>query len=100
MEQAPKHESAIDAFRADITRLKAEEKETAHFKDKDPKDLIAEDMHIYEAYCNDALALDTFQAYRATIQEKGSRADFAAYLGNMLMIKEWSSYLSSDEKSE
>lgn len=89
MEQTPNHrEAALEVFRAEIARLKAEETETAHLRDIEPQELVAEDAYIYELFLHDTLDMDIFQIYRNNIQQKGSRADFAAYLGNMIGIRD------------
>lgn len=101
MEQGPQHsESSREAFRREIAQLKAEETETAHFREIHPEDLTEEDRDIYQAFKSDTLPLETFEQYRARIQEEGSRANFAAYIGNMLMIREYERYLSREEDPE
>lgn len=101
MEREPQHhESALDAFRAEIARLKAEETETAHFRDMNPDELHEEDRGIYEAFLGGALSLEAFETYRNGIQEQGSRADFAAYLANKIAIRTMEEYLRQKKNRE
>ena len=97
-EQIEKNEAEFARFREEIARLKAEEKGTVHLRDIQPEELMEEDAYIYQCFLDDTLDPNIFETYRNSMQEKGSRADFAAYLGNMIMIKNFQHYLSDPEK--
>ncbi len=87
----------LSRFREKIAAVKAAEQKTIHLRDVNTQDLSEEDAHIYGLFENDALDISVFETYRDKIQDDGSRADFAAYLANMIMIKDFKKYLSPKE---
>lgn len=99
-EQLEKNREELTRFRAEIAYLKATEKDTAHFRDINPEELIEEDAYVYQLFKDGTLDLNIFESYRARIQERGSRADFAAYLGNKIAIRELMAELEIPEGAE
>ena len=97
-ENFEKHAVELARFRAEIAALKAQERETLHLRDIQPEELTEEDAYVYQLFMDNTLDPNMFEIYRNSIQKKGSRVDFAAYLTNKILVKQLDAYLAKDPK--
>ena len=85
----------LDSFQAEILRRKKEEEirdEAAHFTEIKVSELTEDDREMFRQTNNGTLLfeLDVFDAYRDRVcsGDNKSRIHFAAYLGNLLAVKQ------------
>lgn len=92
IKQLRDQEDALEQFHSAVLRLKQQEEaegKTAHFEGVDPSQLVDEDRGIYEKLQAGQLEREEFEAYRDAASSRDSersRAEFAAYMGNILQI--------------